>query len=863
MFRVLAVLMAAAACAAGADSSAIAPVLLRSNWMIQASADAREAGSVISSSQFSTRGWYRATLPSTVFRALVRDQVYPDPYTGMNLRAVAGVSYPISSNFSNTPMPPESPFRNSWWYRTEFKLDASFKGKTVWLGFDGINYRANVWLNGKEVAESRKVAGAWRVYEFDVTAIARPGEANQLAVEVFPPQPDDLAITFVDWNPQPPDKNMGLWRDVWVSATGPVAIRYPTVATKLNAGAAHLSVRAELKNASNRAIDGTFKGKIEAQEFSESVRLNPGETRMVHASVTVANPRLWWPSNTGAPNLYPLDVQFESGGSVSDSRHIDFGIREITSEVDAKNHRLFRVNGRNILIRGAGYTFDMLLASSPDRQEAELKYVKDMNLNAIRLEGKMEDDHFLELCDRYGIMVLAGWCCCDIWERWQEWDDEDHVVAGESLRDQLRRLERHPSVIDFMYGSDNPPPVKVEQMYLGILKEVEWPNPYHSSATAKPTPAGPTGVKMTGPYEYVAPAYWLLDQTRGGAHGFNTETSPGPAPPPVESLRRMLPEDKLWPINSAWDYHAGGGAFKDIHVFTEALNARYGPSRSVEEYARKAQMMAYEGHRAMFEAFGRNKYTATGVIQWMLNNAWPGLIWHLYDWYLRPGGSYFGAKIANEPLHVQYSYDDRSIVVVNSRYQPFAGMKVATRVIGADMAEKFSREVKADIAEDSSTRVLTLPEISGLSSTYFVSLQLLSAEGAIVSRNFYWLSSKPETLDWDKSNWYMTPTKTFADFTALNSLPPAALKVASENKQDGASRTTVVTVTNTGKSLAFGVRLKLCKNPGGDEVLPVLWEDNYISLLPGETRVVAATYSARDLGRATPTVEFEAWNRNR
>jgi exo-1,4-beta-D-glucosaminidase len=484
-----------------------------------------------------------------------------------------------------------------------------------------------------------------------------------------------------------------------------------------------------------------------------------------------------------------------------------------------------------------------------------------MNLNAVRLEGKLEDDHFFELCDRMGIMVLAGWCCCDHWEKWDTWDEEDHVVAAESLRDQLRRLQRHPSVMDWMYGSDNPPPPKVEKMYLDIIKETEWPNPFHSSATAKKTEyMGATGVKMTGPYEYVAPSYWYLDTKFGGAHGFNTETSPGPAPPPIESLRRMLPEDKLWPINPAWDYHAGGGAFKDIHVFTEALNARYGPAASAEEYARKAQIMAYESHRAMFEAFGRNKYTSTGVIQWMLNNAWPGLIWHLYDWYLRPGGSYFGAKKANQPLHVQYSYDDRSVVVVNSFYQPFTRMRVLARVYNLDMTQKFERNVQVDIPEDSSTRVLTIPELAGLSPTYFVSLVLEDPSDDPVDRNFYWLSSKPETLDWEKSNWYMTPTKSFADFTALNSLPPAELKIASETKPQGTDRVTTVRVANPGKSLAFGVRLKVKKGADGDEVLPVLWEDNYIALLPGETREVAATYSARDLGRSTPVVEVEAWN---
>jgi exo-1,4-beta-D-glucosaminidase len=289
------------------------------------------------------------------------------------------------------------------------------------------------------------------------------------------------------------------------------------------------------------------------------------------------------------------------------------------------------------------------------------------------------------------------------------------------------------------------------------------------------------------------------------------------------------------------------------------LTKRYGTATSAEDYARKAQMMAYEGHRAMFEAYGRNKYTSTGVVQWMLNNAWPGLIWHLYDWYLRPGGSYFGAKKANEPLHVQYSYDDRSIVVVNSYYRKFAGLTVAARVFNLDMSEKFHQDAKVDVGEDSSTRVLTIPALEGLSSTYFVSLELRSSANELVSRNFYWLSTVPETLEWEKSNWFMTPTKTFADYTALNGLPHVELTTASSTKDQGDDRVTTVTVTNPSKSVAFAVRLKLKKGADGDEVLPVLWEDNYFPLLPGESRHVAATYRAREMGRATPVIEVESW----
>jgi exo-1,4-beta-D-glucosaminidase len=863
-----AILLSVSVMVSAAEEEPGTRMLLRQGWAIGSSADVHESGAALSTPDVNTRNWYRATLPSTVVSALVADRVYPDPYFGMNLRSISGTSYPISTNFSGAQMPPDSPFRHSWWYRTVFDLPAEYRGKTIWLGFDGINFRANVWMNGKQIAAADKMAGAWRLFEFDVTAAAQPGGKNSLAIEVFPPDPHDLAITFVDWNPMPPDKDMGIWRDVYISATGPVAIRFPNVITHLNmlsVDSAQLTVTAQLKNASGANVDGVLKGKIEGIEFSQPVQLGPHEPRVVRftpdkfAQLKIEHAKLWWPAQVGGQDLYPLDLQFEAGGQLSDASHIQFGIREVTAQVDDKGHLLFRINGKNILIRGAGYTFDMMLRASPERQENELKYVRDMNLNTVRLEGKIEDDHFLELCDRYGILVMAGWCCCDHWERWGTWDDEDERIAAESLRDQIRRIERHPSVFDWMYGSDNPPPPKIENMYLKILEETDWPNPHQSSATDKPTSVtGKTGVKMLGPYEYVAPVYWYLDTKNGGAYGFNTETGPGPAPPPLESLRRMLPEDHLWPIDSWWDYHAGGGAFRNIKVFTEALDARYGAPVSVEDFSRKSQVMAYETHRAMFEAYGRNKYTATGVIQWMLNNAWPGMIWHLYDWYLRPGGSYFGAKKACEPLHVQYSNDDQSIVVVNSYYKPFANLKVGVKVYNINMAEKFSKQATLDAGPDSSTRVLALPEIDGLSSTYFVSLTLEEPSGNTVSRNFYWLSTKPETLDWDKTDWYHTPTKTFADFKALNGLPLAGVTVAAKSEVRASEGVTTVTLRNTSQSIAFAVHLKVKKGPEGDEVLPVLWQDNYFPLLPGESREVTATYNARD-GR-NPVVEVDGWN---
>jgi len=861
--------------------ASLPPVTLKQGWAIRSSVDVRESGPAISSVGFNSNEWYPATVPSTVLGILAEDRVYSDPYFGTNLRSIPGTNYPVFDNFAFYQMPPDSPFRHSWWYRTEFKLPAEFKGNTIWLSFDGINFRANVWMNGLLVASSEKMAGTWRLFEFDVTAVARPGETNALAVEVFPPQPHDLAITLVDWAPMPPDKEMGIWRPVYISTTGPISLRFPAVLTKLNLPStdqAELTVRAELTNATDHPVEGVLKGSIEAIEFSQKVILAGHETQVVRLApenfpqLKVANPRLWWPLHLGEQDLYPLYLEVLVDGQASDKSHIRFGVRQVTSVIDAAKHRIFQINGKNILIRGAAHSFDMLLRSSPEQQEAELKYARDMNLNAIRFEGKLEDDHFFDLMDEMGILGMPGWCCCDHWERWTTWTKEDEPIAAASLRDQIRRLERHPAVFTFLYGSDYAPPPNVEKMYLQILKESDWPNPAVASAGDYTTTVGPTGVKMLAPYEWVAPVYWATDTKRGGAWGFATEISPGPAIPPIESLWRMLPEDHLWPIDSVWEYHAGGMS-RTLKIFTEALDKRYGPSHSVEEYAQKAQIQELEGHRAMMETYGRNKYTSTGVIQWMLNNAWPSMIWHMYDWYMRPSGSYYGVKHACEPLHVQYSYDDRSVVVVNSYYQAFPKLKVSAKVYNLDMSDRYFKETTVDVGFDSSTRVFTLPEFSGQSGMYFVDLRLEN-EGHLASRNFYWLPERTETVDYENApaGGVWTPTKVFADYTALNSLPSVDLDVKAEQTASGGQDAMTVTLHNPSRALAFGVRLQVKKiGPPGSgtwwyeshvdtEVLPILWEDNYFELLPGETRQVAATYNPKDVGESTTKVVVSGWN---
>jgi exo-1,4-beta-D-glucosaminidase len=854
---------------AGVSPAGAAELALTEGWGLQSSAKITEKGEVLSSAGYQPKDWYTVSVPTTVVAALVASKVYPDPYFGMNIRSIPGTKYDVATNFSNFPMPRDSPFAVPWWYRKQFRLPPDFKGKTVWLSFAGLNYRANVWLNGKRVAGADEVAGAWRTFELNVTEAARPGATNVLAVEVFAQTETDLGITFVDWNPLPPDKNLGLWRGVSVRATGPVSLRHPTVITQLNSPAndrAQLTVTALLVNGTGQAVKGKLKGRIGKVAFEQEVALGPAERKDVtfeperFPALVSSHPKLWWPAQMGTPHLEELQLDLEVAGKSSDHTRSSFGIREIRSQIDENKSRVFFVNGKAVLIRGAGWSTDMMMRDDPARVEDELRYVLDMGLNTVRLEGKLESDHFFEVADRQGILIMAGWCCCDYWEEWAKWKPADHLISAESTRDQLYRLRAHPSVFAWLNASDNPPPRKVEQRYLQVAAETRWATPVISSASAKPAEhSGASGLKMTGPYDWVPPKYWLEDSKNGGAFGFNSETGPGPAVPPIESLRKMLPPDKLWPINEVWNFHAGGQAFKQMNIFVKALEARYGKASSAEDFAFKSQLMTYEGTRAMFEAFSRNKYQSTGVIHWMLNNAWPGLIWHLYDYYLRPAGGYFGAKRALEPVHPMYSYLDGTISVVNSRYQEVKGIKLGIKVYNLDLTEKLSRQETLDLPADTTKNVFTLPTLDGLSPTYFVRLTVHDTEGKLLGSNFYWLSTKAETLAYQQTQWFVTPAKSLADFQALGQLPKVALKVQSRSEHQGPQTFTRVTVENPGKSLAFFIRLKV-NGAGGEEALPVLWQDNYFSLFPGEKREVTAEYRTRDLGGAKPVVEVSGWN---
>jgi len=863
-------LLALPALAARAAEYQPARTYLHKNWQIQSSCEVKAAGEQISFAGFDAKGWHQADIPATVVGALVTDKTYPDPNYGTNLKTFPGMNYSDKTFFANQEMPEGSPFRCSWWYRTEFTLAEGEAKKTEWLNFLGINYRANVWINGHKVEDANDVAGTYRSFEFNVSKFLQPGKMNALAVEVFAPGKDDLEITWVDWNPTPPDKNMGIWKEVFLRSTGEVAVRNPFVASKLDAEykTAELTVSGEVHNVSSEPVKGVLRVDLDEIALRQPVELGGGESKIVafapeqFAKLKLAHPRLWWPYQMGTPHLYTAKLTFEIGRQISDAASVTFGIREVTSELTEKGYRLFNINGKKVLIRGAAWAPDLLFRWSSEKLDADLAYVRDMGMNTIRLEGRLDRDEFFEKADRLGILVMPGWTCCDAWERWKDWKGDQNTIAAASLRDQITRLRNHPSVFVWLNGSDSPPPADVEKMYLDIEKELQWPNPIVSSASEQKAGfSGASGVKMTGPYEYVPPVYWLADTQAGGAYGYNTETSPGPAIPPRESLEKFIPKEHLWPIDDVWNYHAGGERFTTVNVFTDGLNRRYGPASSLDDYERKAQAMTYDGQRAMFEAYARNKYTATGVIQWMLNNAWPSLIWHLYDYYLVPAGGYFGTKKACEPVHVQYSYDDDSVAVINGTYQALKGLKVSAKIYSIDAKEKGSREATIDLAADSSAKAFDLPKPEGLTPTYFLKLELHDTAGKLVSENFYWLSTKADELDWAKrTDTVYTPQKEFGDLTGLNNLPKVRVAITKTAQGSGSNSSITVVAENKSQSVAFMIHPRLIRGKGGDDVTPIFWSDNYFSLLPGEKKTVTVRFDSAPLRGAAPELVVEGWN---
>lgn len=817
-------------------------IQLSENWIIQAESKMDQE-------------WYKASVPCTVLGALTSENgLYEDVFMGRNYADID-----------------KKQFEEPWWYKTTFDIPALKDGQRVELAFDGISYRADIWLNGTQIASADECFGPFRQFSYDVTE--HIAENNELAVKVYRWQKGEFNIGFVDWNPRPADESMGIFRPVWLRYSNEVSIKNPAVRSKVDTvdfDQAWLTVEATLCNASDKEISGKLCGKFENGSFSYPVTLAAGETRTVKVTADdarklhVKNPRLWWCHNLGNPEMYSMDISFVADGKVSDSQKVDFGIRQIDSWFNEDGYRGFILNGKKVLIKGAGWTDDIFLRNPDERNAIEVAYVKDMNLNTIRFEEVWgTSQNIYDECDRQGVLALVGWSCHWEWEVYTGKpndrngcisSEEDIELISQSWRDQILWLRNHPSIICWYAASDMLPRPALEQRYLDILAEID-DRPYTVHAgSAKSALSGPAGMKMWGPYEWQAPYYWYSEEARGNAVGFNTETGIGAQFPMYESLVKFIPEDQIWPVGEAYDYHTttSRDALHDLNELKMVIEKRMGGATDIHDFIRKAHFTDYEGTRAMIEAHRVNVPRSTGIIQWMLNSAWPSLYWQMYDWYLVPTAGYWSVKKGCAPQQLIYNYASDKVYAVNDEKEDME-LTATMKVYGLDGEVLIDAECDVDMPMGCSVPVFDVMSIAaGESPVKFVLLSLEDARGNVVSRNDYVLAEKMDKHDWTKYRWWRTQVAEYADFSALNSLAQADVNTSVTRN----GNTLEVSLENRSEVVAFFVDMKL-KDAAGEIIVPAFWNDNFVTLAPGESRTF--TCSTESLP-ADATVTVAGWN---
>jgi len=835
----------------------------------------------MSKNGFDAKSWYEADVPGTVLGSLTTHKVIEDPTFGINMKNMDPIQ-----------------FQKPWWYRTTFNISAADLKKIVSLRFNGISNRADLWINGEKIVGSETFAGTYRMFSFNINQFIKEGE-NTIALKITQYANGEYFLGFCDWNPLPTDRSMGIFREVFLEINDGIKIRSPFVYSKVDTvskNAAELFVQADIINSTDKPVTGIVRVNFEIGSVEKKVTVNADETLSCKfdpaefPQLSVKNVELWWPNGMGQAKMYHLKTEFIADNQVIDQVEQKYGIREIRSHLNEDKNRVFEINGKFVMPKGGGWADDIFLRDTRKSVEAQMRYIRHMGLNSIRCEGFWgKDEDLYNLCDEYGILVMVGWNC--IWE-WEEYlnkpchekyggavTPEDIQLLADMWKDQMLWLRNHPSIYVWMLGSDKLPHPDLEKKYVELFKQYDPSRPYSTSAGGAGTEnnkivaevplvsdiSGPTGMKMMGPYAWTPPHYWYTDTMLGGAYGFNTETCPGATIAPLASLKKMMPEEALWPIDkNYWEYHTGRNQFTSLDRDISAINERYGKSSNVEDFAFKAQVNNYEIMRPQFEAFIAHKPKSTGLVQWQLNSAWPKLIWQLYDTYLQPNGSFYGVKKACTPLHAIYRYGFDDIFLGNEDLNDAKNLTVKIRVFDINSKEIFADQWVGDIPSNISKFIYKLPEIKNLTPVYFLDLRICNQENKEVDNSIYWLSTKKDVLDYEaakKLEWpFYTPTSQFADYKALDKLPKVKLDFDYQYTKDDQFGKIILKVKNTSTSIAFFNFLDVLDPQSKLPILPIYWNDNYVTILPGEERTYDAQFFLSDFKGEKPVIEIRGWN---
>jgi exo-1,4-beta-D-glucosaminidase len=913
-------LTVAAAAAAPCAASARTVTVGRHGWQVMSTAGVRVADAKVSSPRLNTASWLQvrpdaAGAVGTEVNALVQTGHCPNVFFSTNMRRCFGYMAHIGKDTIKQ-------FAVPWWFRTTFVAPRQ-RGQRVQLIVNGVVGEADVWVNGHRIAGHSTVQGAYTRFAFDVTRLARRG-VNGLALKVYPNDPSKMfTLDNVDWTQIPPDNNTGIQFPIQLHTAGPLAISNAHVVERNAAdfSTSRLTLKATIRNVAAAPRRGVVTARVRSPHgrtytVRTRVTVSPHAVRKVALGLTIRHPQMWWPYQMGAQPLYGLVMRVRSAAGHADSQSETFGIRTVgtrligAAPIAPQGSRQFLINGRPFMFRGGGWSENLFLHYSPADTARQIALIKNLGLNGIRTEGKQMPADFYEQMDRAGILIDAGYQCCDAWQLQDSKLTSPHDFHIQSLSALTigENLRNHPSILNFSWSDNNPTP-KQEAVALRGFHQADFREPVIASAEYKRGQnLGPSGEKE-GPYDWVPPSYWYDtthfdpgDPTRtnvGGAWAFNSEAGAGHTVPTLDSIQRFMSpfeQTQLWTNPDYNQYHAnyepdlpnpdtnGGYSFGTLHDLDAAITNRYGPWSSLATYVQEAQVQNYETQRAQFEAYIANSTRAhapsTGLVYWQLNKGWPTLLWDLYNYDYDQAGSYFGAQKANEALHALYAYDSGTVAVDNLGPVGHSDLSVQAKAYdsaGNVVSDKTasgiavsSQGVASDVLHPSVPPATTPPTPA---RTYFVEL-LLREHGQLVDRNVYWLSTQSDVIDWKKTMGQPQATMSqYASLRQLQGLAPAKVTVSAHTHAapgpNGADTATDVSITNTSttKAVSFFLRADVRRGSvsgtpvaGDNQVLPVFWNDNDITLWPGESETLHAAFRRGDLRGAAPVVSVSGWN---
>ncbi len=824
------------------------PLRLRTGWRLQQVGKVPQRGETISRTDYEPRGWYQATVPGTVLTTLVNQGAYPEPLYGENNRP---------------DKIPETLCRTSYWYRTTFTPPASYAGKRVWLTFQGINYSAEVWVNGRHIGD---IQGAFTRGIFDVTEKVTVGKPNALGVHVSPqPHPGlthektvatgtgpNGGVTGIDgpaflctigwdWIPTIRDRDTGIWQDVILSASGPVVLPDPAVTSDLplpRTDTADVTVQATVRNVTGKAQSGVLAGTIDGINFKTKVDLGPNEMRTVTFSpattkaLHMKNPRLWWPNGYGPQNLYTLRLEFLVDGAVSDSKEVSFGIRKITYALPGSDNLALSVNGVPVIAKGGDWGMDEAMKRIPKaRLDAMVRMHQLANYTMIRnWVGQSTSDEIYGICDKYGLLL---------------WDEffEPHPVDGPipentelylaNVRDKILRYRNHPCIALWCARNEGDPPPQIGEGIQKLINELDPRRLYQPSSTSG------RGVNSGGPYHWRTPREFY-----SFGEAFKTEIG-SMSVPTLEAIQGMMPKKDWEVVNDDWAEHDFCAGAQQGDRYPEIISSRYGYPSSLPDFVRKAQMANYEAFRAMYEGrFAKLFRPATGVITWMSSPAQPSFVWQLYSHDLEPNASLFGARKACEPVHVQLNQNDWHLVVINNTPKALSNVRVLAAVYNLDGSRRYQHSTTVNAGPSAATDAGQMAFPEQLSDVHFVKLELRDARDRLLSDNFYW-----RALPGDEDN-----------FTALDKLPTVPLEIQVKRRDAGGQCRLEVQVKNPGHEIVLMAHLQLRREQSGRRVLPVFYSDNYLCLLPGESKTLTVEAALADLAGERPALAVDGWN---